>query len=309
MEWLNYHHLLYFWLVVREGGLAPASARLRLAQSTVSAQVHSFEHALGEKLFTRRGRRLVLTEVGQLVYRYADEIFSLGQELQDAIKGRPVGRPLRLVVGIADVVPKLVARRLLEPALNLSEPIQLVCREDKPERLLAELATHDVDVVLADAPIPPSTHVRAFNHLLGECGVVFFATAKLAAGRRSEFPESLDGAPLLLPTPNTVLRRALDQWFAKLGVRPNIVAEFEDSALLKVFGQTGQGIFPAPAVIANEVQRQYNVRIVGRTDEVRERFYAISLERRLKHPAVVAISEAARATIFDETHALTGSSQ
>lgn len=298
MEWLNYHHLLYFWLVAREGGLAPASARLRLAQSTISGQVHALEHALDEKLFVRRGRKLVLTEIGHLVYRYADEIFSLGEELQDALKGRPVSQPLRLIVGIADVVPKLVARSLLEPALKLPVTVRLVCREDKPERLLADLATHDLDVVLTDAAVPPSTRIRVFNHLLGECDVAFFATAGLERSHRAAFPRSLDGAPMLLPTQNTVLRRALDQWFAKLGIRPNVVAEFEDSALLKVFGQTGQGIFPAPSVIGNEIQRQYKVRVVGRTADVRERFYAISLERRLKHPAVVAISEAAKQKLF-----------
>ncbi len=298
MEWLNYHHLLYFWLVVREGGLAPASERLRLAQSTVSGQIRAFEQTLGEKLFTRSGRRLVPTEIGRLVYRYAEEIFPLGHELQDAIKGRPVGRPLRLVVGVADILPKLVARKLLEPALKLATPVRMVCREDKPERLLVELGAHGLDVILSDAPIPPAAAIRAFSHLLGECGVTFFGTSELAAARRKGFPKSLDGAPLLLPTENTVLRRSLDQWFARLGIRPNVVAEFEDSALLKTFGQTGQGIFPAPAVIAKEVQRQYDVDIVGRTDEVRERFYAISAERRLKHPAVVAITEKARESTF-----------
>jgi len=298
MEWLNYHHLLYFWLVAREGGLAPASVRLRLAQSTVSGQIRAFEEAIGEKVFERSGRRLALTEIGRVAYRYADEIFSLGQELQEALKGHTVGGPSRLVVGIADVVPKLVSRKLLEPALHLAEPVRLVCREDKPERLLAELAVHDLDVLISDAPVPPSARIRAFSHLLGECGLVFLGTSKLAASLCGAFPKSLDGAPVLLPTDNTVLRRALDQWFTKIGGRPNVVAEFEDSALLKVFGQTGQGIFPVPSVISKEVQRQYGVRLVGRTNDVRERFYAISVERRLKHPAVIAISEAAKLKVF-----------
>lgn len=298
MEWLNYHHLLYFWLVAREGSLTRASAELRLAQSTVSGQIRSLEQSLGEKLFARSGRRLVLTEMGRVVFRYADEIFSLGRELRDAVKGRPVGRPLNLVVGVADVVPKLVARRLLEPALKLSEPIRLVCREDKPERLLAQLAVHDLDVVLSDGPVAPSISVRAFSHLLGDCGVVFFAKPELAAAHKRSFPRSLDGAPMLLPTENTALRRSLDQWFATRGLRPKIVGEFEDSALLKVFGQTGLGIFPAPSVIADEVQRQYQVRAVGTLDEVRERYYAISVERKLKHPAVVAICEEARQKLF-----------
>lgn len=298
MEWLNYHHLLYFWTVAREGSLAAASARLHLAQSTVSGQIRSLEESLGEKLFVRSGRRLVLTEMGRVVFRYAEEIFTLGRELRDAVQGRPVGRPLSLVVGVADVVPKLVARRLLEPALRLSEPIRLVCREDKPERLLAQLAVHELDVVLSDGPVDPSISVRAFSHLLGDCGVAFFAKPKLAAVHARRFPMSLDGAPMLLPTENTALRRSLDQWFAARGIRPSVVGEFEDSALLKVFGQTGLGIFPAPSVIAAEVQRQYQVRLVGRVDDVRERFYAISVERKLKHPAVIAISEEARHVLF-----------
>jgi LysR family transcriptional regulator, transcriptional activator of nhaA len=298
MEWLNYHHLLYFWLVVREGGLAPACARLRLAPSTVSGQIRSFERALGEKLFDKRGRRLEPTEMGRLVYRYADEIFALGRELQEALKGGPVGRPARLVVGIADVVPKLVARRLLGPALALDPPVRLVCHEGKPERLLAELATHDLDVVLTDAPVPHTVPIKAYNHLLGECGVVFLATQKLAQAHRRRFPRSLDGAPLLLPAEGTTLRRSLEQWFEEQRIRPVVVAEFEDSALLEVFGQTGQGIFAAPSIVSRAVQREHQVRLVGATDDVRERFYAISVERRLKHPAVVAISNEARHKVF-----------
>jgi LysR family transcriptional regulator, transcriptional activator of nhaA len=298
MEWLNYHHLLYFWLVAREGGLAGASVKVRLAQSTLSGQIRALEISLGEKLFARSGRRLVLTEMGRVVFRYAEEIFTVGRELQDAVKGRPVGRPLSLNVGVADVVPKLVARRLLEPALKLAEPIHLVCREDRPDRLLAELAVHDLDVVLSDAPVNPSIRVRAFNHLLGECGIVFCGNQKLAAAYRRKFPRSLDGAPVILPTENTTLRRSLDTWFTAQGIRPNVVGEFEDSALLKVFGEAGMGLFPVSSVIAAEVQRQSRVRLVGRVDEVRERFYAISVERRLKHPAVVAISQEARQKLF-----------
>ncbi len=298
MNWLNYHHLLYFWLVVRRGGLAPASAQLRLAQSTVSGQIRALEQSLGEKLLTRSGRRLVLTEFGRVVFRYAEEIFALGEELQNALQGLPVGRPLAFNVGVADVVPKLVARRILEPTLNLPQPVRLVCREDKPDRLLAELAVHGLDVVLADAPMSPSIRVKAFSHLLGECGVVFFAARELWASHRRRFPQCLDGAPMLLPTENTTLRRSLEQWFSARKIRPRLVAEFEDSALLEVFGQTGTGIFPAHSVIADEVRRQYQVRALGRADEVRERFYAISVERKLKHPAVVAISAEARRKLF-----------
>jgi LysR family transcriptional activator of nhaA len=298
MEWLNYHHLLYFWTVAREGGLAAASARLRLAPPTLSGQIRALEEALGEKLFARSGRRLVPTEMGQIVLGYADEIFSLGRELLDTVKGRPTGRPARLAVGVADVLPKLIVRQLLEPTLHLSVPVRLVCHEDKPERLLADLSRHALDVILADAPLGAGSAVRAFNHLLGECGVSFFAAPRLASAHRRHFPRSLDGAPVLLPAEHTILRRSLEQWFERIEVRPRVVGEFDDSALLKAFGQGGLGLFPSPAAIEDSVRSQYHVEVVGRVPEVREHFYAISVERRLKHPAVVAISDAARAKLF-----------
>lgn len=298
MEWLNYHHLLYFWTVAREGSIARACEKLFLAQPTISGQLRVLEKAVGDKLFARSGRGLVLTETGRTVYRYADEIFSLGRELQDTLRGRPAGRPMRLLVGVADVLPKLVSFRLLEPALALSDPVQIICREDKPERLLSDLSIHGLDIVLSDAPVGPHVKVRAFNHLLGECGVAVMGKAALARPFRKGFPASLDGAPFLLPTENTSLRRALDQWFDRRSIRPSIRAEFEDSALLKVFGQAGVGLFVVPTAVENEVRKQYGVELVGRVEEVRERFYAISVERKLKHPAVVAISEAARQELF-----------
>lgn len=298
MEWLNYHHLLYFWTVARLGSVARATEELYLSQPTISAQVRLLEESLGEKLFTRTGRNLTLTEMGRVVFRYADEIFSLGRELTDVVKRRSTGRPVRFVVGIADVMPKLVAYRLLEPALTLVEPVRVVCHEDKPERLLAELAIHGLDLVLSDSPIGPAVKVRAFNHLLGECGVTIFGSAKKAADYRRRFPHSLDGAPFLLPTENTTLRRSLDQWFESEKIRPFVVGEFEDSALLKVFGQSGTGLFAGPSAIEPEIRKQYGVQIVGRLDTVRERFYAISVERKLKHPAVVAISDMARQKLF-----------
>ncbi len=294
MEWLNFHHLLYFWLAAKEGSVTRASEELRLAQSTVSAQIRALERALDERLFRREGRRLVLTEVGQLVYQYADEIFALGRELQDAVRDRPTGRPLRLHVGVADVVPKLVAHRLLAPVLSGKSGVRMTCVEGKVTQLLADLALHRLDLVIADEPVGPSLRVRAYNHALGECAVAFFAAPPLAARLRRGFPRSLDGAPLLLPTENTSMRRALDHWFEAEGIRPAIVSEFEDSALLKVFGQHGAGGFPGAASFAREICRQYGVREVGRVDSVRERFWAISVERRLKHPAVLAIAEAAR---------------
>jgi len=298
VEWLNYHHLLYFWVVAREGSVTRAAAELRLGQPTVSAQIRTLEHTLGEKLFTRVGRNLALTDVGRVVFRYADDIFSVGRELLNTLKGRPTGRPIRFMVGVADVIPKLITYRLLRPALALGEPLRLVCREDASERLLAELAVHRLDLVLADAPVGLGVKVRAFSHLLGECGVTFFGTSRLARACRRRFPRSLDGAPLVLPTDNTTLRRSLDQWFESEGLRPNVVGEFEDSALLEVFGRTGAGIFAAPSAIEKEVRQQYAVEPIGRVESVRERFYAISVERRLKHPAVVAIAEAAREKVF-----------
>ena len=299
MEWLNYHHLLYFWTVARIGSVSRAGEELRLTQATVSAQVKSLENAMGEKLFRRSGRKLILTDTGKVVFRYADEIFSLGQEMMGTLKGRPEGRLARLTIGVADVLPKLVAYQLIEPALRLKDSYRIVCREGTNEELLPALALHDVDVVLTDSPIDPALNVKAFNHLLGECGMILFGAAKLAARYRRGFPRSLDGAPFLMPTRNTTARRSLDQWFDGKNIVPRIVAEFEDNALLKVFGQRGLGLFFAPSVIAAEVQKQHKVNIVGNLDDVLERFYAISLDRKLKHPAVVAISEAAKARLGD----------
>jgi len=298
MEWLNYHHLLYFWVVAREGGLVPAGRVLRLSHPTLSAQIHALEDALGEKLFARSGRRLVLTEMGQVVFRYADEIFTLGRELVDTVRGRSLGPSARLHVGVADVVPKLVACRLLQPALALPEAVRLVCHEDSHDRLLADLALHSLHLVLSDAPVPPGGPVRAFNHLLGESGVSLFGSPALVRKLKRGFPGSLDGAPALLPLESLPLRRALNQWFDRHGISPRVVAEFADSALFKVFGADGLGVFPAPTVVEREVVRQYGVRVLGRVDGVHERFYAISVERRLTHPAVLAISDAARHQLF-----------
>jgi LysR family transcriptional activator of nhaA len=298
MEWLNYHHLLYFWTVAKEGSIAKACEKLRLAQPTISGQLRLLEETLGEKLFTRVGRGLAMTEVGQVVYRYADEIFGLGRELQDVLKGRPRGRPLRLLVGISDLVPKLIAYRILQPALSMPEPVQLVCHEDTPERLLADLAEHRLDVVLSDGPVTSMIRVKAFNHLLGTCGVTLFCASSIAASYRKNFPVCLDGAPILLPTEGSSLRRSLDQWFDSENIRPKVVGEFKDSALLKTFGQAGAGIFPAPSAIEKEVCDHYKVGIVGHPESVIERFFAISVERKLKHPAVVTISEAARDKLF-----------
>jgi LysR family transcriptional activator of nhaA len=295
---LNYKHLLYFWTVAREGSIARACKELHVTQPAISAQLQKLEQQLGEPLFARRGRGLVLTEAGRTAFQYADEIFSLGRELADTLRGRPTGKPMRLTVGVTDAFPKLLAYRILAPALRLERPVRLVLQDDHPDRLFAELSIHELDLVLADAPLPPTAPVRAYNHLLGECGVTFFAAPALAEAHAAGFPASLDGAPMLLPTEGTTLRRGLAQWMDASGIRPNVVAEVGDSALLKSFGQAGIGIFAAPSAIEAEVRRQYGVGVVGRVEEIREHFYAISIERKLKHPAVIAITQAAREGLF-----------
>jgi len=298
MEWLNYHHLHYFWAVMHEGSVTAACKRLRLSPSTVSAQISKLEEILGGKLFRRVGRNLEPTDLGRLVFRYANEIFSLGREMMDTVQGRATTSPLPFKAGIVNVLPKLIACKLLEPALHLPESVLLICHEDKEERLLAELAIHGLDLILSDSPARKGLSIKVYNHLLGECGITFFASKKLAKEFQPAFPESLHGAPMLLPLDKTTLREGLERWFEALEIKPVIAAEFEDSALMERFGQNGYGIFAVPNVIEREVQRQYHVEIVGRTDTVRERFYAISYERIIKHPAVTAITKKAKRDFF-----------
>jgi LysR family transcriptional activator of nhaA len=299
MEWLNYHHLLYFWAVARYGTVVRASVELRLAQPTISGQIRRLEEVLGEKLFDRVGRHLVLTDVGRTVFRYADEIFSLGQDLMGTLKGRSSSRPLRLTVGVADVLPKALVQRLLEPAFHIGHPIQLVCREDRVvEDFLGALAGQELDLVLADRPLGPGVNVHAFNHLLGECGTTFLAKSKLAKKCRPGFPRSLDNVPFLLPAGHATVRRALDQWFDVSRVRPAVVGEFDDSALMYSFGEEGKGIFPSPTVFEAEFRRLYNVDVVGHVKTLRQHFYAISVDRRIQHPAVTAIIKTARQELF-----------
>lgn len=297
-DWLNYHHLLYFWMVAKEGGITAAAEQLHLSQPTLSTQIQKLEKSMGVKLFDRRGRTMVMTEAGQMVFRYADEIFTLGRELTDAVRGRPTADSLRLVVGVPDVLPKLIVYRILQTALEIQERVQLVVYEGKLQQLLSELALHRLDVVLADSPLTPEINVRAFSHQLGQCDVTVFGTDEMVQKYSEGFPQSLNGAPMLLPTQNTTMRRALEQYFDQHDIRPETVHEFEDSALLKVFGQAGQGMIVVPTAIADEVGRQYSLKPVHRIPEIIERFYAISVERRLKHPAVVAISEAVKADLF-----------
>lgn len=298
MTTLNYHHLRYFWAVVREGSVVRAAAELRVSQPTISLQLKELERALGRKLFERAGRGLALTEAGRVAYNYAREIFALGEELLSAVEHQPAGPALRLAVGVVDVIPKSVVHRLLAPALRLPQPTRLVCREDKADRLLADLAARRFDVVLSDAPIGNALELRGFNHLLGECGVTFFGAPALADRHRRGFPRSLNGAPVLLPTDNTAMRRALNLWFESMRVHPVVVAEFDDGATMASFGRAGLGVFPAPSVVEAETCREHAVKVVGRSDKVRERYYAITTEARLQHPAVVAIREAAHAELF-----------
>ena len=300
MEWLNYHHLYYFWNVVREGGITAAGKRLNLVPSTISSQLTTLEETLDVKLFHRVGRNIEPTEMGQLVFQYADEIFSLGRELMDTIHGHPKAGRIPLRVGIVDALPKMIVRDLLDPVFKLPEPIRLICCENKKEALLAELALHKLDIIISDSPMGTGMSIKAYNHILGECGVTFFGVDELSSSLESDFPYSLSGTPMLMPLQETTLRNDLDIWFESLKIKPLIVGEFDDAALLKAFGQRGDGVFMAPTVIEEEVLRQYRVSIVGRTEKVQYRFYAISIEKILSHPAVLAISTAASHTLFAE---------
>lgn len=298
MAALNYKHLHYFWVVAKTGGVARASEQLHLTPQSISGQLRLLEESLGEKLLRRAGRNLELTDTGRLVLSYADEIFSLGQEMQEVLgKGR-AGRPLQFRVGVADMVPKSVAYHLLEPAMAQSESLRIVAREGRLAGLLADLAVHKLDLVISDRAMPSSLNVRGFNHLLGECGVSFMASPKLAKRHGGDFPRGLDGAPLLLPGEDAAVRAGLMRWFETLRIRPHVVGEFDDGALLKAFGRVGVGIFVVPSVIEKETESQFDVVALGRAADITEQFYAISTERRLTHPAVVAIRNAAHGRIF-----------
>ncbi len=281
MSNLNYKHLHYFWVVAKAGSIARASEQLHLTPQTISGQLSVFEEIQGEQLFEKSGRNLVLTEAGRLVLSYAEEIFALGQELEEVLHHRPTERTVQLRVGVSDAVAKPVAYRLLEPALSLPE-----------------LAVHKLDIVITDSPMPPTVNVRGFNHLLGECGISFFATEALARQYAPDFPACLDAAPLLLPGEDSALRSKLMHWINAQQLHPRIAGEFDDSALMSAFGQAGAGFFAAPSAITDMVVRQYGVVQVGSTEEIREQFYAISVQRKLTHPAVLAISRAAQQDLF-----------
>lgn len=294
MHEINFHYLRYFWTVAREGSILAACKVLLVSQPTVSAQIKALEKALGQQLFHRRGRRLELTEMGHVALRYADEIFTLGRELADTFRGRPTGRKPRFTVGMADVVPKLIAYRLLAPALRMPEAVELTVLEGKSNQLLSELAMHELDLVISDAPVGPSVNVRAFSHLLGESTLTLFGPPEKARAARKRFPKSLRSAPFLLPAESSTLRRLVNQWLATQEIAPEVIGQFEDSALIKAFAQAGAGFFFAPTAIAAEVEDQYRVLRVAELQDLSERYYAISIERRIRHPAVLAISDAAK---------------
>jgi len=293
---LNYRHLHYFWVVAQEGSVTRAAERLGVAVQTISAQLALLDQALGKTLLAPQGRRLVPTEAGRLALGYADQIFLLGEQMADALAQGEADRSLSLVVGLADALPKLIAYRLLEPALRLPERVRLVCHEGGFDALLADLALHKLDVVLTDRPAGTHASLRVYNHPLGDYGIGLFGTAALAARYGPNFPASLDGAPLLLPIRSNALRGRIDQWLAANRIRPDIVGEFADSALLKTFGRSGLGLFPAPLVLETEIAAQFDAVKVGELPAVAEQYFAISNERRIRHPAVEAIRTALGST-------------
>lgn len=310
MEWLNYHHLLYFWMVAREGTVARAGEKLRLAQPTISGQIRALEEALDQKLFVRQGRHLALTETGRLVYRYADEIFGVGQELLESLKGaRRTRRAARIAIGIANGVPKQILRPLLAPAWHLDEQMQVTLRQGAQGHLAELLATDELDVVVSDAPLPPTARVKAYSDLLGESPVAFFAVSTLAARHRSRFPGSLNGAPLLLPSRDSAVRGALDEWFEAEGLHPAVIGEYNDDALMETCGNAGLGLFPAPAALREGLRREYGVMMVGTAARVVTRVYLITPERQLAHPAVMAIAAAAATAVFGTNEKATGAGQ
>lgn len=298
MAALNYKHLHYFWVVAKTGSIARAGERLHLTAQTISGQITLFEDSLGYKLFNRIGRKLELNDVGRTVFAYADQIFTLGQELEEVMRFRPGGSPLQFRVGVADAVPKTIAYLLLETALKLDDPVRIVCREGKLNSLLGDLAIHRLDIVIADSPMPANIDVRGYSHLLGECNTSFFATPALAKHYKKNFPQSLDDAPFLMPGEDAAVRPKLLRWFEKEKIRPRIAGEFDDGALLNAFGEAGTGIFAAPSAVAVQLKQQLGVVQIGQTEQITEQFYAISVERRLTHPAVLAIQSAARESLI-----------
>ncbi|NWB29225.1 transcriptional activator NhaR [Pseudomonas gingeri] len=295
---LNYRQLHYFWVVAKTGSIVRACEQLNLTPQTISGQISLLEQTFGVELFRKAGRQLELTEAGRQTLPYAEQMFQLGNELEAMLRAQPKEQQVLFRVGVADVVPKSIVYRLIAPTMELDEPIRITCREDKLERLLADLAIQRLDLVISDSPMPSHLDIKGYSQKLGECGVSFFATEALAERFGDVFPNCLQGAPLLIPGQETVVRSRLLRWFAEQKIQPKIVGEFDDSALMQAFGQSGSGFFIAPSVIADEVCKQYGVRLMGQTDAVSESFYAISVERKVKHPGILAITEGARRELF-----------
>lgn len=301
---MNFKHLHYFWHVAKAGGVARASQRLHLTPQTISGQISLLEEDLGTPLFVKKGRNIELTDAGRLALGYAQDIFTLGSELQESLRDFPGGnRPIKFRLGVADAVPKSIAYRLIEPVNHLPEPVHILCREGKLDILVAELAIHRLDLVIADGPTPHSASVRTYNHRLGVSGTSFFSTARLMKRIKGKFPACLDAAPMLVPGADVAMRSRLDRWFRENKVLPRVVGEFDDSALMKTFGQHGAGVFIGPTVLEAELETQYEVKALGRAMDLVEEFYAISVERRLTHPCVVAVTEAAKSRLFASTGA------
>ena len=298
MRHLSYNHLLYFWTVANEGSIAKASETLHITPQTISGQLKLLEDAVGEALFRRVGRGLVLTETGQVVNLYADEIFSLGAELTQRVRSKITGLPAEMNVGIVNAIPKLIAFQTLAPALELDERIRIICKEGELDQLLGDLAVHRLDLVISDRQIPAGLNVKAYNHKLGDSHISFFAQKRIATKYARNFPESLDGAPMLLPIRTNEMRRSMEDWFDEIGIVPDVIAEFDDSALLKAFGEAGIGVFPAPSAITEQIQQMYHSKCIGTVEHVTESYYAISPERKLKHPGVLKITEDARTRLF-----------
>jgi LysR family transcriptional activator of nhaA len=298
MEFLNFHHLRYFWMVARKGGVRKAAEELHVSQPSISAQLRLLEESLGEKLFKRSGRTLVLSEMGELVLTYADEIFSAGRELMNAVKQRPGGRWLRLNVGMTDSISKLMGFEFLKPALSFPEPVHVVCRMAAIEVLVNQLQAHRLDLVLADEPASSSLKAKTFNHRLGRSGVTFCAVPAMAKKLRRNFPQSLNGATALLPTENMGIRAVLETWFDTKGIHPRLIGEYEDSALMVFCATAGRGFTVVPTVVAREIMKHWALRVIANVDECGTEFYAITAERRVKNPAAIAITEHAYINLF-----------
>ncbi|WP_434681774.1 transcriptional activator NhaR [Pseudomonas sp. R1-18] len=297
---LNYRQLHYFWIVAKTGSIVRACEQLNLTPQTISGQLSQLERSLGVDLFQRVGRQLELTEAGRQALPYAEQMFQLGSELENVLRSQAGEQQLLFRIGVADVVPKSIVYRLIAPTMVIEQPIRISCREDKLERLLADLAIQRLDLVISDSPMPPHLDIKGLSQKLGECGISFFATRDVAQQLDMPFPQCLHGAPLLIPGQDTVVRGRLMRWFADQKIQPRIIGEFDDSALMKAFGKSGSGIFVAPSVIADEVRSQYGVEVLGQTDAVTESFYAITVERKVRHPGIIAIAESARNQLFTD---------